>query len=124
MAKEKKLFVGGGLDTDTEERLVQPTDYRHALNVHIGSSDEDTSGAVENVLGNRRMGIHDLPAFEDFIAGDSYVCIGSVEDKSRNAIFYFVFNEDPNLHAIYYREGNNAFIPLIQDSILNFQRDI
>ena len=90
MAKEKKLFAGGGLDTDTEERLVQPTDYRNALNVRVGSSDEDTVGAVENVVGNQQMGILNVAGFEQFVADNNYVVIGSLEDEARNSLFYFL----------------------------------
>jgi len=49
MALEKKVFVGGGMDKDTDSRFVAKTDYREAHNVRIASSDEGNEGIVENI---------------------------------------------------------------------------
>ena len=35
MAEDKRIFSGGGMDMDTEERLIAPNDYRYALNCRV-----------------------------------------------------------------------------------------
>jgi len=55
MAEDKRIFAGGGIDMDTEERLIASNDYRYALNCRVSSSDGDNVGIVENVKGNNQL---------------------------------------------------------------------
>ena len=52
MAQDKKVFTGG-MDKDSEPRLVKQGDYRDALNIRNISSSDSTSGSVENIEGNK-----------------------------------------------------------------------
>ena len=36
MTLMKKIFAGGGMDSDTEDRFVAPEDYRRLLNARVG----------------------------------------------------------------------------------------
>ena len=52
MAQDKRLFVGG-LDKDSDYRLVKPNDYLDSLNVrNVLSNSNNEAGAVENIKGN------------------------------------------------------------------------
>ena len=51
MAQDKRVFTGG-MDKDSDPRLIQGGDYRDALNVRNIASMDGTSGSVENLEGN------------------------------------------------------------------------
>ena len=51
MAQDKRVFTGG-MDKDSDPRLVKGGDYRDALNIRNTSSSDGTSGSVENIEGN------------------------------------------------------------------------
>ena len=52
MAKDKRLFIGG-LDKDSDYRVVQPNDYVDAINIrNVLSNSGNSAGAVENIKGN------------------------------------------------------------------------
>ena len=51
MAQDKRVFTGG-MDKDSDPRLIKGGDYRDALNIRSVSSSDSTSGSVENIEGN------------------------------------------------------------------------
>lgn len=51
MAQDKRVFTGG-MDKDSDPRLIKNGDYRDALNIRNISSSDSTSGSVENIEGN------------------------------------------------------------------------
>ena len=55
MAELKHTFVSGRMDKDRDERLVENGSYRDALNIQVSSSEGSDVGAVENLLGNKKM---------------------------------------------------------------------
>ena len=48
MAKDKRVFTGG-MDKDSDPRLIKNGDYRHAENIRNIASSDGTSGSVENI---------------------------------------------------------------------------
>ncbi len=110
---QKKAFVGTGLDLDSEDRFIKG--YRYALNCHIGTSDGDNIGAVENVKGNQ------LLAFP--LPPDTNKCIGSYEDRVGNRVIYFVYNSSGNHLILQYLEKENKIVELMRSPLLNFKVD-
>tara|TARA_R100000654_G_scaffold68262_1_gene97108 strand:- start:15944 stop:20932 length:4989 start_codon:yes stop_codon:yes gene_type:complete len=51
MAQDKRVFIGG-MDKDSDPRLIKNGDYRDALNIRNIASMDGTSGSVENIEGN------------------------------------------------------------------------
>ena len=51
MTQDKRVFTGG-MDKDSDPRLIKNGDYRDALNIRNISSSDSTSGSVENIEGN------------------------------------------------------------------------
>lgn len=112
MAIERKQFTGG-LNSDTEDRLVPNGDYRYALNCRLSKSDGSNEGSVENTKGNSLVNFK-LPE------GINRV-IGSFDNISTNKVFFFLFNNYRN-HTIYeYDVSNNTTTIVLQSRILNFQ---
>jgi hypothetical protein len=83
---DARVFTGG-LNQDTADELLPSGDYRSALNIDPGSS------GITKLLGN--VGLNSLPATP---SGTNWVC-GSHFDKTRQKVFYFVFNS-ANYHRI------------------------
>jgi hypothetical protein len=66
MAKDKRVFTGG-MDKDSEPRLIKQGDYRHAENIRNIASSDGTSGSVENIEGNKEV-IHPFINENIFVA--------------------------------------------------------
>ena len=59
MAQDKRIFTGG-MDKDSEPRLIKNGDYRHAENIRNVASSDGTSDSVENIEGTEEV-IHNFP---------------------------------------------------------------
>ena len=130
MAKEKKIFAGGGMDMDTEERLIKSNDYRYALNCRIASSDEENEGTVENIRGNQILNSGLTTSDGTLLEEMAFTIIGHYEDKKLDIFYYFVhhtggkhcivsnFAWDANLGG-----RPTAFKILYESPTLNFHTD-
>lgn len=76
----------GGLDADSQENFVKPTDWRYALNIRAGVAYAGRMGAITNLKGNTEVQ-YDLPS-------GTNKCIGAYEDKQDNTVIYFIANEN------------------------------
>jgi hypothetical protein len=114
MAIETKNF-SGGLDYDTEDRLLAGGDYRYALNCRLSKSDGANQGSVENVKGNSLVSVT-LPA------GDNKT-IGSFDDISSNRVIYCVFNSQGQHSIFEYNATSNIISLILRTPLLNFRAD-
>ena len=114
MPLEKKIFAGGGMDMDTDERFVAKNDYRDALNCRIITSDEGNSGVVENIRSNKK--------FNNIKIGSSDICIGAYEDLSNGSVIYFILAADGN-DGIYKLNTGGGVETILQHPILNFHKN-
>lgn len=110
MAQDRKMFTGG-MDKDTEERLVQKGDYRYALNCRIGTSDQGNLGAVENVKGTAEV-VFTLPA-------GTNRTIGVYNDDESNRVIYFVWNSNGDDSILEYDIESNSVNTILQNNIIN-----
>ena len=105
MAESKRIFNAGKMNRDLDDRLVQPGEYRDALNINIGRSEGSDVGAVENLKGNEL-----LPG-QDMITGTA---IGHVRDQTNNRIYWFTTSDTSD--AIHEFDMNtNSVTTLIQE---------
>ena len=51
---DKRTFLGG-LDRDSDKKLVKDNDYSYALNIRNLSSEDGSVGVIENVKGNTNV---------------------------------------------------------------------
>ena len=65
MAQDKRVFTGG-MDKDSEPRLIKNGDYRHAENIRNVASSDGTSGSVENIEGTKEV-IHNFVNENNYI---------------------------------------------------------
>ncbi len=86
MAKEKR-FLLGGMDKDSDLRLIKNGDYKSAVNARVATSEaEGDFGALTNMKGAEKI----TQLIASSYSGKDHVCIGSVEDPSLDRVFYFV----------------------------------
>lgn len=109
---EKKIFIGG-LDSDTEDRVVLQGDYRYALNIRNSQTQKTAVGAIENVLGNTLIE-YELPL-------GTNRCIGTYSDELNRIVYYFVYNSRKNHSILEYDAPNNIINKVLQDEVLNFK---
>ena len=114
MQIEKKNFIGG-LNSDTEDRLIPNGDYRYALNVRASKSDGSNEGAIENTKGNTLVTVP-LP-------GGKNKVIGALDNVKENTVIYFLWNSLSE-HSIYeYNATTSAVTLILKTSLLKFKYD-
>ena len=111
----KDIFFYGGIDTDSDDRLIKDGDYRTAVNARGPEATSASGGAIESMTGH-------LYVENNSLGEDDYV-IGGCAYTERKSIVYFVFNEAGDHSIWYYNTQDQTHTLIIQDPILNFQID-
>ena len=84
MAIDKRVFTGG-MDKDSDPRLIKQGDYRHAENIRNIASSDSTAGSVENIEGTKLVK-YDFP--EEKFHDVEILEGGFVTNPPINTIFY------------------------------------
>ena len=121
MPEIKRIFNGGKMNRDLDDRIIPAGDYREAFNVNIGQSEASDVGSIENLLGN------ELVASSGINNGK---VIGSVTDSRTEKIYFFVTNnssyneENQGTHGLYeYDQKDKSFTTLILTTQLNLHQN-
>lgn len=114
---EKRIF-NKGMNNDLAVEFIPQGQYRTALNVRVGYSNNDNMGTVENALGNTEVTSIDIP----YNTG-VYKCIGSKLDATANKIYAFLFNSIQAHRIIEYDISTNSISTVLESSVLNFDPD-
>jgi len=81
MPEFKRNFTAGKMNKDLNERLVPKGEYRDAMNIEVSTSEGSDVGAVQNILGNKELGVFGLPL--------NSVCVGTISDEKNDALYWF-----------------------------------
>jgi hypothetical protein len=132
MAEIKNSFLQSKMNQDLDDRLIPNGEYREALNVSIGKSENNDVGTLQNILGNGF-----IAGNSEFIPGTTtpnpnYIpglkCIGYFMDNNNNSIYQFLTNQGDNgsfdiVHQItVYNFNTSEYTILVQGAFLNFLR--
>ena len=116
--KEKNIFTSR-LNTDKEERTLDPGEYRSASHARIGTSSVGNVNAAESIATNLLRS-----AGYSFPAGLNK-CIGTCQDVKNNAIVYCIYNSNQDHRIIRYFVADQSIedilIPSWDVSVLNWQ---
>ena len=132
MAEIKNTFLQSKMNKDLDDRLIPNGQYRDALNVVIGKSEQDDIGTAQNIKGNSLI----IASQED----SSLQCIGIFMDNNNNKIYRFLTNYtdpvpaqinlpeyDPNppsggykMKITSYDTVSNTSVTLVEGLFLNF----
>ena len=126
MAQEiKNTFLKSKMNKDLDDRILPNGEYRDALNISVGRSEDNDVGALENVIGNAIITETDL--------GAGLTIIGIQADLPNDTTYVFLTDyTDPDplnptnapagsQHYIYaYNTANGNYRRLVQGEFLNF----
>ena len=87
MAELKRNFLKAKMNKDSDERVIPPGEYLHALNVQVHTSDTGDVGALQNIMGTTEI--------NSVTGGGTYadanaVCVGIVSHMSTDKIYYLI----------------------------------
>ncbi len=90
MAESKNSFLKGKMNKDFDNRILGEGEYRDALNISVGKSEDKNVGSLQNILGNELLLKPTSSGSAPFESNTDLVCIGYVVDNERNRIFQFL----------------------------------
>lgn len=110
MAKEKKIAVNvfrKGVDTDTDDTLIDPGSLRFMLNCRIFGV--GTKGKVVSIAGSVLI--------PNLLPAGNNTCIGWGSNEEKSKFYWFNYN-DQGYHAVYcYNDLTGTVIPVLQNLI-------
>ena len=91
MPEINATFTKGRMNLDLDEKLLPNGEYRGALNIQVSTSDENSVGSVQPVMGNEKInnGVSQ-------IWPDTFECIGSIADEKNDVAYWFIVGVTPN----------------------------
>ena len=113
MPEIKNTFLKGRMNKDVDERLIQPGEYRDALNIQIATSEDNNAGSVHNLLGNQKLSTLNITGA---------ICIGSIADTQNDKLYWFIYGSSVDAIAEY-DESTGTISPVLVDtskSIIKF----
>lgn len=118
MANLEVNFTAGKMNKDFDERVIPAGQYVDALNIRVGSTENNSIGAVENTKGNLRL--TELKYNGAAVSGA--VCIGAIEDGSKETIYWFITSPTVDMIVSYCVNTNGLQYHVISTSVLNFDK--
>ncbi len=133
MAEAKNTFLRAKMNKDLDDRILPNGEYRDALNISVGRSEDDDVGSLENVKGNSR-----IP--KTISSNTNLKCIGKFEDEVGNRIFQILTDytdpvsscgvitypsesATPEMKITVYDFDTSSYNTLIQGKFLNFAKN-
>lgn len=118
-------FLKGRMNKSFDERVLPDGEYIDALNIRIGSTENNSVGAIENSLGNTKI---TSILYEGDPLSTNAKCIGVYEDSQHETIYWFVTDPENVDMVLSYNDRTgtliyhviSAFNIATQKSTLNF----
>jgi hypothetical protein len=113
-------FIAGKMNKDYDERVLPSGQYIDAMNIRMGSTENNSIGAVENTKGNEKL---TSLLYNGSPLTNNAKCIGVYEDGGRETIYWFVC--DPgNVDLVVSFNTNNNILTyhVISTSVLHFDQ--
>ena len=76
MAEAKNTFLKSKMNKDLDDRILPNGEYRDALNISVGRSEDNDVGSLENIKGNSLVAATSE-------SNSNLRCIGKFEDESQ-----------------------------------------
>lgn len=114
-------FIAGKMNKDYDERVIPSGQYVDAVNIRMGSTENNSVGAVENTKGNIKL---TTLSYNGAALSNDAKCIGVYEDGGTETIYWFVC--DPIIgvdFVLSFNTNNNVLVyHVISTSVLNFDQ--
>ncbi len=103
-------FLKGRMNKSLDERVLPDGEYIDALNIRIGSTENNSVGAIENSLGNTKI---TSILYEGDPLSTNAKCIGAYEDSQHETIYWFVTDPENVDMVLSYNERTSTLIHII-----------
>jgi len=107
MPELRREFTRSRMNKDLDERLIQPGEYRDALNIEVSTSETSDVGAIEASKGNSK-----ITASSVFDGYTNPQCIGTARDSQNDKLYWFVTSDNKDA-IMEYDIPNNIVSPII-----------
>ena len=94
MPEINTTFTKGRMNLDLEEKILPNGEYRGALNIQVSTSDEDSVGSVQPIMGNEKLTTGLTQNW------GSFECIGSIADEKNDVAYWFLVKDGNTQSAI------------------------
>ena len=121
MPEIKNTFTQGKMNKDLDERIVPNGQYRDAMNIQVSTSEGSDVGAVQNILGNTRIG----SIVPDSATNDTWECVGSIADEKNDVLYSFIAHTGTGRNVIieYAKDGTETLVLVdMNNGVLNFEQ--
>jgi hypothetical protein len=113
-------FIAGKMNKDYDERVIPSGQYVDALNIRMGSTENNSVGAVENTKGNIKL---TSLSYNGAPLSNDAKCIGVYEDGGTETIYWFVCDPGNVDLVLSFNTNNNILVyHVISTSVLNFNQ--
>lgn len=116
MANADVNFIAGRMNKDFDERVVPAGEYIDALNIRIGSTENNSIGAVENTKGNIKL---TTLQYNGSPLVDA-TCIGAYEDGSNETIYWLVSSSLVDMVVSFNTDKKLLKYHVVSEDVLNF----
>ena len=114
-------FLKGRMNKSFDERILPEGEYIDALNIRIGSTENNSVGAVENSIGNTQI---TEVMYDGEPLSVNARCIGVLEDGEHETIYWFVTDPGVVDMVLSYNERTGTLVyHIISTSVLNFSTE-
>jgi hypothetical protein len=114
-------FLKGRMNKSFDERVLPDGEYIDALNIRIGSTENNSVGAIENVVGNTQI---TTVMYNGNPLSSNARCIGVLEDGEHETLYWFVTDPGVVDMVLSYNERTETLVyHIISTSVLNFSTD-
>lgn len=111
-------FLKGRMNKSLDERVLPDGEYIDALNIRIGSTENNSVGAIENSLGNTKIS---SILYEGDPLSINARCIGAYEDSQHETIYWFVTDPGNVDMVLSYNDRTSTLVyHVISTTVLNF----
>ena len=124
MAQVTNNFLKGKMNKDLDARLLQPGEYRNAVNAQVSKSEGSNVGSLENVLGNTL--VYDWNAQ---LGVTGLKSIGYLTDEINNTMYLFLtdhqiqkYDIDAKNYIVSYNSLTQNSAVLVEGAFLNFSQ--
>ncbi len=114
-------FIAGKMNKDYDERVIPSGQYIDAMNIRMGSTENNSVGAVENTKGNIKL---TTLSYNGLPLSNEAKCIGVYEDGGSETIYWFVCDPIMDVDLVLsFNTNNNVLVyHVISTSVLNFNQ--
>lgn len=113
-------FIAGKMNKDYDERVIPSGQYVDAMNIRMGSTENNSVGAVENTKGNEKL---TTLSYNGLPLSTQAKCIGVYEDGGRETIYWFVCDPGNVDLVVSFNTNNNVLVyHVISTSVLHFDQ--